>query len=106
MDGLSNLSVPGYATRSPRPLTCFSPYWNVSYYIRIINNIIIQRVQCTISGPLSGTTVRQVSSVWCRHNSQYSCIGQVRSGDDDVSSVYWYEYVMYFNLLVSWVQRA
>ena len=106
MDGLSHLSVPGSATRSPLPLTCFSPYWNVSYYIRLVSNIIIIHILSTISSPLRGTTVRHVSSVWCRHNSQYSGIGQVRSDDDDVSSVYWYEYVMYFNLLVSRVQRA
>jgi hypothetical protein len=106
MDGLSNLSVPGYATRSPRPLTCFDSNRNVSYYIRIINSIIIIRVMDTLSDPLGGTTVRQVSSVWCRHNSQYSGIDQVRSDEDDGSSVYWYGYVMYLNLLVSRVQRA
>jgi hypothetical protein len=42
MDGLGYPSVPGHAARSPRPLTCFSSYWNVSYYISIIYNIIVK----------------------------------------------------------------
>ena len=58
MDGLRFLSVPGYATRSPCPLTCFSPYWNVRYYISNLSNIIIINMLTSFSGPLSGTTVR------------------------------------------------
>ena len=68
MDGLRFLSVPGYATRSPCPLTCFSPYWNVSYYISNISNIIIVNILYTVSSPLSGTTVGSIGKVMNRHN--------------------------------------
>ena len=62
------LSGPRYATRSPCPLTCFSPYGNVSYYISHLSIIIIMNILCTISSPLSGTTVRSVGKVMNRHN--------------------------------------
>ena len=42
MDGLSNLSVPGYATRSPRPLTCLGPNWSLGYNISILHIINVK----------------------------------------------------------------